>query len=290
MPFSFRDAAENRRWQPAACFDLAAHSPFFDVTAWGRRLPAGTDGLPGNVRAHLRVVPEGVSLHAHCSRCGGRHEAVIDFRSLDEVCFGARAVPADFDGFGEDRAQYLEYVLLQQPLRNWADHHLRCRMQEARPGLPELPAAVGDVVRLLQAVAEHDLREFGMAEASAVIVPHEGEPLWLDLDGDDDPARALTAFRVRELTDRERFPEYTMVLAEEVPAPALDASWRMAVVGASGCWRARAGVHRARGLPQGPALLDPPSWSALLDDGDWIDGLRASRTFFPIARPGANQH
>ena len=290
MPLPLRDAADMRRWQPAAGFDLDAHAPFFDADAWGRRFPSATDGLPGNVRAHLRVAPEGLALHARCARCCARYEAVVDFRSLDEVCFGTRAEAAHFDGFGEERAQYLEFVLLQQPLRAWADAHLRCAPAPEPEGGPELRDDVATVVRLVEALAARDLREEGRAEATVAVVPHEGTPLWFDADGEDELARALTAFRVREVTDRERFPEYTLVLAEEMSGHGPHALWRMAVLAEAGCWGAVARIHRERGVRQGPGLLDPPTWSMLRDDDPWIDGLRAPRIFFPISRPGAPQH
>jgi hypothetical protein len=290
MPLPLRDAADMRRWQPAAGFDLDAHAPFFAEESWGYRFPCGTDGLPGNVRAHLRVVPECLSLHARCARCGGRHEAVVDFRSLDEVCFGARAEAAHFEGFGEDRAQYLEFVLLQQPLRAWADQHLRCAPTPELEAAPELRDDVARVVRLVEALAIRDLREQGIVEATVALVPHEGTPLWFDADGEDEAARALTAFRVREVTDRERFPDCTLVLAEEMPGTGPDPLWRMAVLAEEGCWSAIARIHRERGVRHGPGLLDPPTWSMLRDDDPWIDGLRAARIFFPITRPGAPQH
>ena len=290
MSLPLRDAADMRRWQPAAGFDLDAHAPFFDPDAWGHRFPSGTDGLPGNVRAHLRVAPEGLALHARCARCGSRHEAVVDFRALDEVCFGVRAPAAHFDGFGEERAQYLEFVLLQQPLRAWADGHLRCAPAAEPEGAPELRDDVVAVTQLVEALATRDLREEGRAEATIAIVPQERVPLWFDLDGEDELARALTAFRVREVTDRERFPEYTLVLAEEMAGARPDALWRMAVLAEEGCWSAIARVHRERGVRQGPGLLDRPTWSVLRDDDPWIDGLRAARIFFPISRPGARHH
>lgn len=288
MPLPLRDAADMRRWQPAAGFDLDAHAPFFHPQDWGHRFPSGTDGLPAGVRAHLRVAPEGLALHARCVRCGARHDAVIDFRSLDEVCFGMRAEAAHFEGFGEERAQYLEFVLLQQPLRAWADQHLRCAPPPELEGVPALRDGVARVVRLVEALAARDLRDDGTAEATIALVPGEGTPLWLDVDGEDEPARALTAFRVREITDRERFPEYTLVLAEELRCGP-DPLWRMAVLAQDGCWSASSRIHRERGVHHGPGLLDKPTWSALGDNDPWIDGLRAPRVFFPVSRPGAQR-
>lgn len=286
MPLSFRNAADLRRWQPAAGFDVHAHVPFFSREDWGRWLPSGTDGLPRNVRSHLRVTPEGISLHAGCWRCGARHEAVVDFRSLDESCFGIDGDAASFEGFGLERAQYLEYVLLQHPLRAWADRHLRCAPSPALSSAPELPFRVAEVVHLMEVLAENDLREQGTAEATVVLVPGEGAPLWLDLDGYDEAARALTAFRVREITDRDRRSQYTLVTSEESPGPGTGTCWRMTILEPDRQWSAVARVERPRGMARGPGLMDLPTWVCGGEPADWVDGLRAPRIFFPITRPG----
>ncbi len=289
------DSSDSRLWHPAAAVDSQAASlpsargqagpvprrPYFEERAWGASLANHVYGLPERVQAHLRVLPEGMLMHADCGRCSARHEVALDFRPLDGGDDDPDGAPVDLYAFGAERARWLQLGLWQDDVRAWSEAHEECRV---RRGAPEPEARVAAVIEAVRATSAFELAARGTASPVVVVVPEEGPSLWFDVTGTRRYDRMLTAFRVREVVRWWRRPPAAVLAAEEVPARERTTLFRVALLTAAATWVAHATVDRFGRPYPGPGRLGALAWSPVREAAVWLDGLLAKRMPFPVPR------
>ncbi|HEX9107205.1 MAG TPA: hypothetical protein VF832_08250 [Longimicrobiales bacterium] len=271
---------DERLWQPYVAFDILAHRPYFDDDAWGASMASHVYGLPTNVRAHVRVAPEGLLLHADCERCSARDEVVLDFRSFEVEDPLTDLSPVELAVFGAERSRCLQHALWEEPLRQWASAHKECSPARPRPMLcADGARALGQVCD----AAGAELRERGEVTPVAVAVPTGCAPVWFDFSGDAECDRMFLGFRMRESVARGSSVQ-TVVVAEEVPLPHGATALRVAVLTATGNWVGFGGIDRFDRPAPGRGVLQPIVWTRVRGSATWLDGLRARLDRFPVPR------
>lgn len=281
---SYQTPTDARLWHPAAAFDLHAPSrrPYFEERFWGASLSSQVYGLPEAVRAHARVLPEGLLLHADCGRCSERQEVVVDFRSLDSGDSDAD-LTVDLYAFGAERARWVQLGLWEQDLRTWADAHEQCRWRRGPPVL-EGRRAVAAVAEELQATAADELSMRGTTSPVVALVPEDGPAVRFDATGTRRWDRMLTGFRVREATRYWSRPPVAVMVLEEVLVRERSTLLRLALLTAAATWVGYAVVDRFGRPYPGPGRLGSLAWSPVREAATWLDGLLARRLPFPVPR------
>ncbi|HKJ94655.1 MAG TPA: hypothetical protein VKA32_03390 [Gammaproteobacteria bacterium] len=183
---------------------------------WGR--PVGRlGGLPGHLFVQGTVVPEGVTLLATCSLCGGRLEGLVDLRS-------ARAAVLETDGregerdLAEDSSDLSQAVSLAVeafagPLAElWLPRHERCAEKPLTHHTPALLAAVRDA-RLR--AARDRIRAGERVDPSLTVVTRNGARMDIPL--------TITPYDEADGRERgARIAEHTHAVRALIRARALD--------------------------------------------------------------------
>jgi len=176
---------------------------------WGR--PIGRlGGLPGHLFVQATVVPEGVTLLATCSLCGGRLEGLVDLRSGRTAGRGGREREGERssprDSSDLSRAVSLAVEAFAGPLAElWLPRHERCAKDPIRHRTPALLANVR--AERLRAARDR-IRAGERVDPSLIVVARAGAriviplviPRYDDTDGRERGARiAEHTYAVRAL-------------------------------------------------------------------------------------------